>query len=159
MKCNFKTILFLLLISGATSYSQIKLPFHTNIDLESVNTIECDELNEVLKTEINKNFVWKKLISQQKMAIGIVDLSDINNPKFAGINEQHMMYAASLPKIAVLFAVMDAIHKGEIEETESVTNDIKIMISKSSNTAATRLIDLVGFVTHVLLYLLTEHVQ
>jgi beta-lactamase class A len=55
------------------------------------------------------------------------------------------MYAASLPKIAILLAAMDAIEKGELIENPEVTNDLKIMISKSNNAAATRMIDLLGF--------------
>ena len=134
----------LVLFFGEVVLSQ-ELPIQTSNEITTINTIKCDDLQDILKKEINKNSSWKKLVAQKKMAIGIVDLSDVENPKFAGINEQHMMYAASLPKIAVLFAVMDAIHKGEIIETESITNDMKLMISKSNNAAATRMIDLVGF--------------
>ena len=79
------------------------------------------------------------------MAIGLVDLHDINNIKFAGLNENNMMYAASMPKIAILVAVEHAIENGEVEETEAVRKDLRLMISKSNNAAATRMIDLVGF--------------
>jgi len=65
--------------------------------------------------------------------------------RYAGVNSNEMMYAASLPKIAVLLAAMDAIEKGELEETEAVKSDMKLMISRSNNQATTRMIDLVGF--------------
>ena len=45
------------------------------------------------------------------MSVGLVDLRDLDNVKFAQINGNNMMYAASLPKIAVLLASMDAIEK------------------------------------------------
>lgn len=79
------------------------------------------------------------------MAIGLVDLSDPLNVKFARVNGNVMMYAASLPKIAVLLAVEDALEKGEVEDSEEIQADLRLMISKSSNTAATRMIDLVGY--------------
>ena len=40
---------------------------------------------------------------------------------------------------------MDALEKGELKETPEVKNDMKLMISKSSNQAATRMIDRLGF--------------
>jgi len=56
-----------------------------------------------------------------------------------------MMYAASLPKIAILLAAMDAFEKGEIEETDEVLADLNNMIAVSSNTCATKCIDLLGY--------------
>lgn len=125
--------------------AQQSLPVSTSGKIPAITDIECSELKILLKEEIYKNPTWKKLVENKKMAIGIVDLSDSNHVKFAGLNEQHMMYAASLPKIAVLYAVMHAIENGEIEETETVKKDLRLMISKSNNAAATRMIDLVGF--------------
>jgi beta-lactamase class A len=102
-------------------------------------------LQSKLLAEINKVPKWKRLVSNKKMAIGIVDLTDVNNIRFARINGNHMMYAASLPKIAVLLAATDALENGELEETADVKADMKIMISKSNNAATTRMIDRVGF--------------
>ena len=79
------------------------------------------------------------------MAIGVVDLSDPYNVKYARLNGNVMMYAASLPKIAILLAAMDAIEKGEIEDNQEVRALMRQMISKSSNTAATELMDMLGF--------------
>jgi beta-lactamase class A len=56
-----------------------------------------------------------------------------------------MMYAASLPKIAVLLAAEDAIQKGELIESEEVKTDLRLMISKSDNAASTRMIDRLGY--------------
>ncbi|MEC7265592.1 MAG: serine hydrolase, partial [Bacteroidota bacterium] len=85
------------------------------------------------------------LISQKKMAVGIVDLSNPENVRFARINGNYMMYAASLPKIAILLSAMDAIEKGELVETQEVKKDMRLMISKSDNAASTRMIDRVGY--------------
>lgn len=79
------------------------------------------------------------------MSIGIVDLSDLNDIQYAGINDENMMYAASLPKIAVLLAAMDAIDKGELKDSKEIQTDMRLMISKSNNQATTRMIDRVGY--------------
>lgn len=79
------------------------------------------------------------------MAVGLVDLRDPLNVKYARVNGNVMMYAASLPKIAVLLAAEQAIEDGELEETEEIKNDMRIMISRSDNAAATRMIDRLGF--------------
>ena len=125
--------------------AQQNLPVFIPGELPKLSSANCPNMAKILKEEIYKNKQWKKLVENKKMAIGIVDLHDMNNIKFAGLNENNMMYAASMPKIAILVAVMHAIEKGEVKETEVVKNDLRLMISKSNNAAATRMIDLVGF--------------
>jgi beta-lactamase class A len=74
-----------------------------------------------------------------------MDLTDLSNPVYASINGDHMMYAASLPKIAVLLAIMDALEEGTLKANEEIKTDMRLMISKSNNQATTRNIDRVGF--------------
>lgn len=94
---------------------------------------------------IQKNPKWATLVKNKKMAVGLVDLKNLNAIRFAAVNGNHMMYAASLPKIAVLLAAMDALEKKEIEDTKELRADLRIMISKSNNQATTRVIDILGF--------------
>jgi beta-lactamase class A len=101
-------------------------------------------LQLTLEKELMSRPEWRKLIAQKKMAVGVVDLSDPEHVRFARINGNYMMYAASLPKIAILLAAMDAIEKGELKETAEIKNDMRIMISKSDNQASTRMIDRLG---------------
>ena len=98
-----------------------------------------------LKAAIMANPTWAKLYREKKLSVGLVDLSNENNPRFATLNGKHMMYAASLPKIAVLAAAHDAIERGELRETAEVKADMRLMIAKSNNAATTRMIDRVGF--------------
>ena len=79
------------------------------------------------------------------MAVGLVLLNDTSNIKYARVNGNDIMYAASLPKIAILLAAMDAIEKGEIKETDKLHDDMRRMIARSDNEAATRIMDLLGF--------------
>lgn len=98
-----------------------------------------------LKRRILANPIWAKLYRNRKLSVGLVDLSDENSPRFATLNGEHMMYAASLPKIAVLAAAHDAIERGDLHETTEVKKDMRLMIAKSNNAATTRMIDRVGF--------------
>jgi beta-lactamase class A len=77
------------------------------------------------------------------MAVCVVDLSD-DPPRFARVNGNQMMYAASLPKIAILLAVHASFEDGSLEETDAIRKDMGDMIRVSSNQAATRMLDLVG---------------
>jgi beta-lactamase class A len=126
-------------------YQAPDLPMRIPNDSIPLRNLIDPTLQKKLEAEINKKPKWKKLIANKKMAIGIVDLSDVNNIRFARLNGNHMMYAASLPKIAVLLAATDAIENGELIETAEVKADMKLMISKSNNAATTRMIDRVGY--------------
>ncbi len=101
-------------------------------------------LQTALDLQLNKNPEWKRLIKQKKMAVALVDLSDPNNPHFARVNGRQTMYAASMPKIAILLAAFQSIDDGELTMTPEVKKELAAMIRKSSNTAATQMIDRVG---------------
>jgi beta-lactamase class A len=103
------------------------------------------ELQKALDTALNANKEWRSLIRKKKMAVGVVDLEDIEQPGFARVNGSVMMYAASLPKIAILLAVYQSFEDGSLVETEEIHADLAAMIRTSNNAAATRMIDLVGF--------------
>lgn len=102
------------------------------------------DMQQALEKQLQKNKAWAKLISRKKMAVGLVDLSDPYNVKFARVNGSVMMYAASLPKLAILLAAAQSLEDGTLEETPEVFHDMRIMISQSDNAAATRMIDRMG---------------
>ncbi|MBT8267186.1 MAG: class A beta-lactamase-related serine hydrolase [Bacteroidia bacterium] len=144
-----KTKFFAFIIFFAFTFmvnGQTNLPlFPTDGEVQSLRSLIDSTMQADIEKELLKNPKWKTLINQKKMAVGIVDLRNPECPKFARINGNHMMYAASLPKIAILLAAMDAIDKGELEETKEVQKDMRLMISKSNNAASTRMIDRVGY--------------
>ena len=145
MKLTPIPFLFVLLISTCLS-AQNDLP----LDIDDSNIRPLRNMLDIslqarLEKELLNHKDWKSLIAQKKMAVGIVDLSDPENVRFARVNGSHMMYAASLPKIAILLAAMDAIENGELKETPEVKKDMRLMISKSNNAASTRMIDRVGY--------------
>jgi beta-lactamase class A len=113
--------------------------------LQPLNSLTDDVLAAQLERELAKRPEWRALIAGKKMAVGLVDLRDPGNVRYAGINGDHMMYAASLPKIAVLLSTMETLEEGKLKETPGIRKDMRLMISKSDNAASTRLIDRVGF--------------
>ena len=133
------------MLVSCTIYSQEQLPVEPENEIEPIAQLQDGMLQQFLENEVNSNAKWKKLVSRKKLSIGIVDLSDMDNVKYAGINDDFMMYAASLPKIAILLAAMDAIENGELKDTKEVRNDLRLMISKSNNQASTRMIDRLGY--------------
>lgn len=135
---------FFMLIS-CTINAQEQIPLGPDNEIEPIAELQDNVLQQFLEYEVNNNDKWKKLVSKKKLSIGIVDLSDMNNVKYAGINDDFMMYAASLPKIAILLAAMDAMENGELEDTKEVRKDLRLMISKSNNQASTRMIDRLGY--------------
>ncbi len=110
-----------------------------------LRSLEDADLQAKLAKKLNANPKWKQLIAQKRLAVGLVDLADPYNVRYAAVNSDEMMYAASLPKIAVLLAAEDAIAKGELKATPEVLSDMRSMISKSNNQATTRMIDRLGY--------------
>ena len=122
--------------------AQSNLPIKTSDEnIKPLKSLVDPKLQKTLIAELNKIPEWKMLIAEKKMAVGIVDLSDPIKTKYASVNGQYMMYAASLPKIAILLSAMDAIEKKELKETDEVKKDMRLMISKSDNQASTRMIN------------------
>lgn len=118
-----------------------------NVPAERVEPLE--ELQDsMLQSELDRIVAsdshWAQLSKNKSLSVGVVDMQDPLNARYAAVNGNHMMYAASLPKIAVLLASEDAIHQGKIEDTPEVEEDMRLMIAKSSNSAASRMIERVG---------------
>ncbi len=154
MKNKILILIVLLITMGTSACTQGKedslkpdysqLPLEIN-DIKPLRNLIDLSLQDHLMAELKLNKKWKRLIEQKKMAVGLVDLSDPLNVKYAAVNGNVMMYAASLPKIAVLLAAEDAFEKGELQETEEIKEDLRQMICRSNNDAATRMIDRLGY--------------
>ncbi len=101
-------------------------------------------LQERLEQALSERPEWRRLVESKRLAVALVDLADPRRPRFARVNGRHMMYAASLPKIAILLAAYQQIEEGRLQRTPEVEADLEAMIRVSSNSAATRMIDRVG---------------
>ncbi len=79
-----------------------------------------------------------------RLALGLVDISDLEAPRFAALNPDRMMYAASLPKIAILLGAFVKIAAGDLVADDALQRDMVAMIRQSDNAAATRVLERVG---------------
>ena len=83
-------------------------------------------------------------VSQKRLSLVLVDITDINSPRMAEVNGDNMQYAASLPKIAILLGAFEKIEQGGMKLTPQVRKELTQMIRTSSNTAATNMYHAVG---------------
>lgn len=83
-------------------------------------------------------------IRERKLSVVLVDIGEIERPRVASVNGDEMMYAASLPKIAILLAVYQKAAEGGLEIDDGIREKLEAMIRDSSNCDATDLMHRVG---------------
>ncbi len=83
-------------------------------------------------------------VKRRDLCLALVDISNPDDPRVASINGDHMMYAASLPKIGILLGAFVEIERGKLKLDENTTGSLTRMIRKSSNSDATLMLNRVG---------------
>jgi len=83
-------------------------------------------------------------VHSRSLAVALVDVTDPLHPRVAEVNGDEMMYAASLPKIAILLAAFQKIRDGKLALDDQNRELLVKMIRYSSNAAATEMIHRVG---------------
>jgi beta-lactamase class A len=83
--------------------------------------------------------------NERRLALALVDITVRERPRVAAVNAHEMMYAASLPKIAILLGAFQKAAEGGLELTDENRQLMTDMIRRSSNSAATRILEQVGF--------------
>lgn len=84
-------------------------------------------------------------VAEKRLAVSLVDVTDLEHVRYAGVNDREMMYAASLPKICALVAGFERIQGGQLKYTPAVKQMFTRMVRYSSNADASRAIHTVGF--------------
>ena len=87
---------------------------------------------------------WNRLTEENRMAVTLVILGDDPPFRLAGINAHSMLYAASLPKIAILLGAYVEAAEGDLALEEGLHEDMVRMIRYSDNASATRVLERVG---------------
>jgi len=129
---------FVLLFTVAQNTSATEYPsLWDSFDSTFQSSIEYS-LHQVFKEDF-----WKA-IKNKKASIVVVDITDMKSPKVAGYNPDHMMYAASMPKIAILLGVFSMVEQGKLTMDEKLKASLTRMIRKSSNKEATANLNRVG---------------
>lgn len=86
-------------------------------------------------------------VRSQRLAVSVVDVTNRDQPRYAGVNDRTMLYAASLPKICMLVAGFEKIRDGKLSWNGWVRDVFTNMIRQSSNEDASRAIQMIGFDT------------
>lgn len=97
------------------------------------------QLNNTL-TKLGLN----KAVKDKKLSVALVDITRLNKPRVAAVNGDEMLYAASLPKIAILLGAFVEIEQGEMKLDTDTRESLTRMIRVSSNADATRMLNRVG---------------
>ncbi len=85
-----------------------------------------------------------KAVARGQLAVSLVDITDLEDPRLAYVNGDQMMYAASLPKIAILLGAFVEIERGRLTLDGATRKSLTEMIRFSSNKEATRMLNKVG---------------
>ena len=84
-------------------------------------------------------------VADHRLAVALVDLGGRNgDPRLAMLNGDEMMYAASLPKIAILLGALVQAEQGRLVLDEPTLGSLHRMIRQSSNADATAMLRQVG---------------
>lgn len=83
-------------------------------------------------------------IRERRLSVALADITDVERPRFASLNPDNMVYAASLPKIAILLGAFKRVEAGDLKLDSSTRETLTRMIRVSSNSAATEMLNRVG---------------
>lgn len=105
---------------------------------------DCDPVLQKGLVRYLNSLKLGRAADQKHLSVVVVDITDPFSPRMAYVNPNEMMYAASLPKIAILLGAFERISKGQMTLDEDTLEMLKKMIRNSSNEAATEILNRVG---------------
>ncbi|MDT8436258.1 MAG: serine hydrolase [Gemmatimonadota bacterium] len=88
---------------------------------------------------------FRRHVRDDGLSVALVDVTDPERIRYAGADDDHMRYAASLPKIGILLGVFQQVADGALPYTPALRADLEAMIRRSDNRLSTALIERVGF--------------
>ena len=91
-----------------------------------------------------KDLGLDKATRKHQLSVALVDITDPEEPRVASVNGDEMLYAASLPKIAILLGAFVEIEEGTMKLDQDTRASLTRMIRNSSNVDATRMLNRVG---------------
>ena len=124
-------------LAGCTEAEQPRYP-----DLWDSTDPELQTALEQMLAGMPPGFM--KAVRNKKLAVAVVDVTRLQEPRVASVNGDLMLYAASLPKIAIVLGAFVEAERGDLELNSEVMEELHQMIRKSSNKAATSVLNRVG---------------
>jgi len=119
-------------VSALLGMSATRAPAAAPVDLR---TCADAALQAGLEREIGRLGLGSA-VSDHRLAVSLVDLSSGDAPRLAMLNGDAMMYATSLPKIAILLGAFVQAERGTLVRDEATLASLNRMIRNSSNTDA-----------------------
>ena len=130
-------LLVILIMASATSVAESKGSYPSLWDSsDSVLQLQLDNILDTLG--------YGRPIKEKRLAVALVDITDLDKPRVAAVNGDTMMYAASVPKLAILLGAFVEIREGHMSLDEGTRDSLTEMIRFSSNAEATRMLNRVG---------------
>ncbi|MEZ4271450.1 MAG: serine hydrolase [Myxococcota bacterium] len=86
----------------------------------------------------------REYLDNRSLAVAVLDLTWGAETFYAGFNDDEMLYAASLPKIAILLSVAHLANRGDIVWDSEFPQRLEKMITVSSNRFASWGVDVAG---------------
>jgi beta-lactamase class A len=114
---------------------------------EQANPCLSQCLNPMLQRSLEASISGLRLeraVKEGALALALVDITEPGSPRLAAVNANRMMYAASLPKIAILLGAFEKASRGQLELDSGTIDKLTQMIRHSSNQAATEMLNRVG---------------
>ena len=138
LSCAVYLVLSLALFGANVAYAESPYP-----DLRNAHDLELQKAMDKTLGSSHPEF-WDG-VRKKELSIVIADVTDLHHPKVAWYNPNLMLYAASLPKIAIVLGVFVEIERDVIKLDSKTRNQLIQMIRHSSNQDATALLHKVGF--------------
>ncbi|UCD82906.1 MAG: serine hydrolase [Desulfobacterales bacterium] len=135
-RCGYKLYLIIIFLIIATPVHTHQLP----ADLSETCDPKLQKGLQMCLVSLNLD----KAADRKSLSIVLVDITDPSSPRMAYVNPNEMMYAASLPKIAILLGAFERIARGDMTLDETTREKLALMIRNSSNQAATEILNQVG---------------
>ena len=83
-------------------------------------------------------------VHKQQASVVVADVTDLRQPRVAGYNPDKMLYAASLPKVAIIFGALVEAQNGTLELDDETRAQLVNTVRKSSNPDASAVLRKVG---------------
>ena len=100
-------------------------------------------LQSGLERVVRQRGLWREATAGH-LALALVDISNKTRPRLAELNGDRMMYAASLPKLAILLGAFVQLEQGKLAPDRVLLSDMNDMIRFSDNADANRVLAQVG---------------
>ncbi|TXS96239.1 serine hydrolase [Parahaliea maris] len=131
---------WLLLASALLAGSAMAEVAPNHCELEQAGDPQLQQSLESLVDELGLT----EATERGDLALSLLVLTDDEHPRLAQINGNDMLYAASLPKIAILLGAAVGMDEGWLKPDRSLRQDIQDMIRYSCNDCANRVLEAVG---------------